>query len=51
MVGSEEKDDEEEWVEVEVILFDITVPIQVIWQGIVITLVLLVSTVTHLMMS
>jgi hypothetical protein len=51
MVDSEEEDEEEVWVEVEVILFSITAPIQVIWKGIVRTLVLLATTVIRLIMS
>jgi hypothetical protein len=51
MVDSEEEDEEEAWVEVEVRLFAITAPSQVIWQGTVRTLVLLATNVTHLIMS
>jgi hypothetical protein len=51
MVDSEEEDEEEVWVEVEVRLFSITVPNQVIWKGIVRTLVLLETIVIHLIMS
>jgi hypothetical protein len=50
-VDSEEEDEEEAWVEVEVRLFSITAPNQVIWQGIVRTLVLLATIVIHLIMS
>jgi hypothetical protein len=51
MVGSEEEDEEEAWVKVEVRLFSITVPSQVIWQGIVRTLALLATTIICLIMS
>jgi hypothetical protein len=51
MVDSEEEDEEEVWVEVEVRLFVITMHNQDIWQGIVRTLVLLATIVTHLIMS
>jgi hypothetical protein len=50
-VGSKEEDEDEAWVEVEVILFSITAPNYVIWQGIVRTPVLLEATVIHLTMS
>jgi hypothetical protein len=49
-VDSEEEDEEEAWVEVEVRSFVITVPSRVIWQGIVRTLVPLAATATHLNM-
>ena len=49
-VDSEEEDEEEAWVEVEVRSFVITVPIRVIWRGIVTTLVPLAPTTTHLNM-
>jgi hypothetical protein len=49
-VDSEEEDEEEAWVEFEVRSFVITVPIQVIWQGTVRTLVPLTVTATHLNM-
>jgi hypothetical protein len=51
MVGSEEEDEAEAWVEVEVRLFSITAPSQVIWKGIVRTLALLATTVIHLTIS
>ena len=50
-VDSQEEDEEEAWVEVEVKLFGITTPSWVIWQGIVITLVILAAIVIHLNMS
>jgi hypothetical protein len=50
MVDSEEEDEEEAWVEVEVRSFVITVPSQVTWQGTVRTLVPLAATATHLNM-
>jgi hypothetical protein len=50
-VVSEEEDEKEAWVKVEVRLFVITGPSQVIWKGIVRTLVLLAATVIHLTMS
>jgi hypothetical protein len=50
MVDSEEEDEEEAWVEVEVRSFVITAPIQVTWQGTVRTLVPLAATATHLNM-
>jgi hypothetical protein len=51
MVDSEEEDEVEVWVKVEVRSFSITALSQDIWQGIVRTLVLLVATVNHLTMS
>jgi hypothetical protein len=51
MVDSEEEDEEEAWVEVEVRSFVITVHNQVTWQGTVRTLVPLAVTATHLNMS
>ena len=51
MVGSEQEDEEEAWVEVKVRLFSIIVPSQVTWEWIFKTLVLLVATVIHLTMS
>jgi hypothetical protein len=51
MVDSWEEDKEEAWVEVEVRLFSIIVPSQVIWKRIVRTLTLLATTVIHLIMS
>jgi hypothetical protein len=50
-VDSEEEDEEEAWVEVEVRLSIITVHNQDIWQGIFRTLVPLATIVTHLIMS
>ena len=49
-VDSKEEDEEEAWVEVEAILFSITMPIHDIWKGIFRTLVLLETTITHLIM-
>jgi hypothetical protein len=51
MVGSEEEDEGEAWVEVEVRLSAITAPNQVFWKGIARTLVLLATNVIHLTMS
>jgi hypothetical protein len=51
VVGSEEEENEEAWVKVEFRLFSITTPNQVIWQGIVRTLVLLATIVICLIMS
>jgi hypothetical protein len=51
MVDSEEEDEEEEWAEVEFRSFSIIVHNQDIWKGIVITLLLLTTIVTHLIMS
>jgi hypothetical protein len=51
VVGSEEEDKEEAWVEVKARLFAIPTPNEVILQGIVRTLVLLVATVIHFTMS
>jgi hypothetical protein len=50
MVDSQEEEEEEEWVEVKVRSFVINAPSQVTWQGIVITLVPLEATITHLNM-
>jgi hypothetical protein len=51
MVGSKDEDEEEAWVEVEVRSFVITAPNQVIWKGIVKTLVLLATIVIRLIVS
>jgi hypothetical protein len=51
MVDSEEEDEEEAWVEVEVRSFVIIAHIEVIWQGTVRTLVPLEVTTIHLNMS
>ena len=51
MVNSEEEDEVEVWVEVEVRLFVISTHNQDIWQGIVRTLVLLTTTVIRSTMS
>jgi hypothetical protein len=51
MVDSEERDEEEVWVEGEVRSFSITMHSLDIWQGIVRTLVLIATTVIHLIMS
>jgi hypothetical protein len=52
MVDSEEEDEEEAWVkvEVEVRSFVITMPSQVTWKGTIRTLVQLVAAATHLNM-
>jgi hypothetical protein len=50
VVDSEEGDEEEVWVEVEVISSVITMHKQDIWKGIVRTLVPLATTVIHLIM-
>jgi hypothetical protein len=50
VVGSKEEEEEEAWVEVEVRLFAINAPKQVIWKGIVRTFVLLAAIVIHLTM-
>jgi hypothetical protein len=49
-MDSEEEDEEEVWVKVEVRSFFITVHGQEIWQGTVRTLVPLATTTTHLNM-
>jgi hypothetical protein len=51
VVDSEEEDEEEVWVEVEVGSFAITAQIRDIWQGIFKTFVLLATIVTHSIMS
>jgi hypothetical protein len=50
MVDSEEEDEEEAWVKVEVRSFVITVHSQVTWKGTVKTIVPLAATATHLNM-
>jgi hypothetical protein len=50
MGDSEEEDEEEAWVEVEVRSSAITVHNQVTWKGTVRTLVVLAATATHLNM-
>jgi hypothetical protein len=51
MVDSEEEDEEEAAVEVEVRSFATTAPNHAIWKGIFRTLVLLAATIIHLIMS
>jgi hypothetical protein len=51
MVDLEEEDEEDVRAEVELKLFSITVHNQDIWQGIFKTLVILATTITHLIMS
>jgi hypothetical protein len=50
MVDSEEEDEEEAWVNVEVRSFVITAPNKVTWKGTIRTLVQLATTATHLIM-